>query len=187
MAEATSAHSKDVDAAELASTGYNGWRPPPHFTRKRLMNPDYRLLEHPVADRKPSHFADDLDDSEYEKYVAWLSKYLKTVNLRPAIQQGDLFTELGEISPERAIRRLASDLGLQHASRDLPGDDESGAEELEEQSDWNHCEWPHKVEMPIDVGYRVLLARILRPLASEAKRVKLLKQFFSVYTEYALK
>jgi hypothetical protein len=154
--------------------------------RKPLMNPDYRLLEHPIGSRRNPNLVDDLDDTEDEKYVVWLSKYLATVKLKPASHQDALCNELCEITPEKAIRKLASDLGTHHAASS-PDDANLEAGEPASESEWNRCDWPHRIEMPIDVGYRVVLARILRPLASQAKRVKLLKQFYSVYAQHAEK
>lgn len=149
------------------------------------MIPDYRLMEHPIGSRRTPNLEDDLDESESDKYVAWLSKYLATVMLKPVLHQDALCNELCEITPERAIRKLASDLGTQHAagSHDDTANPDKG--ESPSESELNRCDWPYRIEMPIDVGYRVVLARILRPLASQAKRVKLLKQFYSVYAQHA--
>jgi hypothetical protein len=107
---------------------------------------------------------------------------LATVSLEPAPHQQSLCAELCAIPPEQAMRSLGSNLGLDDAmaeSRYAKGDWEDEDREL--------CEWPHAVQMPIDVGYRVPLALVLRPVTDSVERTNLLDIFFRSYTEYSLK
>ena len=66
-------------------------------------------------------------------------------------------------------------------------DNEEFNEDDWEDADQNIREWSHDVQMPIDVGYRVPLALVLRPTTAATERIKLLELFFRTYDEYSLK
>jgi hypothetical protein len=145
--------------------------------------PDYRLLDYPVDNLGQPLWGDsDGPAADYDNYVTWLSDYLTTATLDPAPHQEELCATLCELLPEQAMRSLGSDLGL----------DDAMAEARYAKGDWEDedtepSEWPHETKMPFDVGYRVPLALVLRPVRDSVERRKLLDIFFRSYTEYWLK
>ena len=153
-----------------------------------MPTPDYRCLEYPYDDEGYPFFAEDEDatllnpksQATFDDYLQWLSKCLSDIKLQPRDEQLRWWNEHSHHAPEAAIRRLGVDLGLQDALDHVLRHHQIDSGEISE-LDW---EWPHNVVPPIDLGYRILLAEILKPVEDPVERTRLLDTFFCMYWDY---
>lgn len=154
--------------------------------------PDYRCLDYPYDAHGYPFFAEDENEellnpnsaATLDDYLGWLSAYLLTIQLEPESDQLRWWNKYEEMTPEAAMRALGSDLGIQDAVACVGEDNPDYLGDTPTECDWH---WPHNVAPPIDLGYRVLMARILREVEDQTRRMKLLQDFFAVYWEYACK
>jgi hypothetical protein len=154
--------------------------------------PDYRCLGYPYDNQGFPFFAEDdngellnpVSPATHDDYLIWLSTYLMSLRLEPRDDQMRWWKDHATSTPEEAIRALGSELGIEDAhdclSRHAPIDC------AEEPTEYD-LEWPHNVVPPIDLGYRLLLAQILKLVESPNERTRLLHTFFCIYWDYSIK
>ncbi len=150
-----------------------------------MPKPDYRYMDYPYDSDGFPYFAEDEcegprnpnTDKSPDDYTHWLSEYLRTIDAALTPEQLAWYNKHKSGSAPVAV--LGADLGTQHAVDDLGYDANVDSQEL--------CEWPHDVAPTVDVGYRVLLAHLLRDVEDSSKREHQLRQFFGCYNDYSNK
>ncbi len=144
------------------------------------LKPDYRENTYPLDESGAPNFCGKSGE-DHLGYITWLSEHLASIEVDPAPQQVELCQALSAMPPANAMRCLGSDPGIEHANG-IPGPDE-----LNDSAAIVGTElvWPYDVSIPPDVGYRVPLAIVLRPVRNAAMRIELLDVFFSMYFDYS--
>lgn len=159
-----------------------------------MLTEDYRFSEYPIDDNGVPLFGrDDWEDDEnaspasagddFEGYLSWLVDYLATISADLTGDQADYAGCLLTDAPGNAIGRLAFDVAMHELLYEM-NVDEFDEDELAESVDFD---WPYEVEIPVDIGYRVLIARIIAPVHDRSERLSLLRTYFETYQDEILK
>lgn len=154
--------------------------------------PDYFCLDYPYDNQGYAFFAEDENGqwlnanspASYDDYLCWLSTYLMCLQLEPRADQLRWWKDHATHTPDAAMRALGSELGIQDAVECLSRHSPIDCAEVSAECDW---EWPHDVVPPIDLGYRILLAQILKLVEAPDERILLLDTFFANYWDYSNK
>lgn len=125
---------------------------------------------------------------DYHGYLEWLADYLPTITLLPCPEQEGLVRHTVRMRPDDAMFYLGMHAGIRDAEIDCgifrgAEDAESVARELRQCAD----QWPAPLSCPIDAGYRIVLAQVLRSVPDHVERRKVLDTFFALYQEYVHK
>lgn len=148
---------------------------------------DFRANSYPHdGNGQPLYTSDSQED--FLAYVEWLADYLVLVTFEPITEQVGLTKFASRMAHEDAMFFLGMHAGIYHAEIEAGVLEDPdciayfGAENTEK-----HRQWPDDSYMPADAGYRVPLSIVLRTVSERARRIKLLRTFFALHTEYVYK
>lgn len=148
---------------------------------------DFRANGYPYDEKGlPLYVGDSKED--YIAYIEWLADYLHAISIDPIQEQVGLCKFASGMAPEDAMFFLGMHTGIYHAELSIGAvmDPDCLAYSEVENTEKNK-QWPDDSYMPADAGYRVPLSMILRAVPAREQRIKLLRTYFALYTEYVLK